>query len=120
MKPNEIDQIKVGAFVYDILNRKYRIENYSIKYYEGSMTQVFVDIRNEFGDLFQNVEYQFLYTSVEHMSDLESLFCGWVKDNYMISTQDLYYLTLDELYKIFTYFSAGFNSYKRIVINNDN
>ena len=120
MKPNEIDQIKVGVFVYDILNRKYRIENYSIKYYEGSITQVFVDIRNEFGDLFQNVEYQFLYTSVEHASDLERLFCDWVKDNYIISTQDLYYLALDELDKIFTYFSAGFNSCNRIAINNDN
>jgi hypothetical protein len=120
MKLNEIDQIKVGVFVYDILKRKYRIENYSIKYYEGAVVQIFLDIRNEFGDLSQNIEYQFLYTNTEHMSDLESLFCGWVKDNYMTSTQDLYYLTLDELYKIFTYFSAGFNSYKRIVINNDN
>jgi len=112
MKPNQIDQIKVGVFVYDILNRKYRIENYSIKYYEGMITQVFLDIRNEFGDLFQNVEYQFLYIGIERMADSERLFSNWVKNNYMTSTQDLYYLSLDELGKVFTYFNAGVNSTK--------
>lgn len=120
MKPSQIDQIKVGMFVYDILSRKYRVENYSIKYYEGVVIQVFVDIRNEFGDLFQNVEYEFLYPSINHMSNLEHIFGNWAKNNYITSTQDLYYLSLDELDKAFTYFIAGFNSAKKMTTNNDN
>ena len=110
MQIKDAIRLREGSEVYDILYRRYIVKNYYLKYYDGKLVDVYLDIENDFGDRYNNIEYKYLFYSVDEFSDPENAFAEWVKKNYWSGTKNLFTMRHEQLHERLSCFIAGYYS----------
>lgn len=109
MHINDSTKIRRESKLYDILGRLYIVKNYYIKFFDGKLDGVYLDLENEFGNRFTNISYEYLYFSVEEFSDPELEFISYVKGEWF-DTDNIYTMDLNSLNKMRKCFVHGFYS----------
>ena len=118
MNIHQAIKIREKCLLYDVLGRVYIVHNYYLQFFDGRLVNVYLDLKNEFGDKFDNISHKQLYFSMEEFSDAELAFISWVKGDYWLSsTKDLYTIDHDDLDMIRKCFVQGF--YTGIEYNDD-
>ena len=76
---HQAQQLKNGSIVYDVLQREYIVIGYSFQYKDGLLTNILLQIKNtKDSNILNGVEYKYLYTSLEELSDPELAFFDYL------------------------------------------
>lgn len=108
MTISQSQHIRTGMSLYDILGRVYTVKNYFLQYLGSDLIDVYLDLRNEFGEQFQNIKYNFLYFSLEELNDAELSFHNWCCANYVKKSNKLYSLSHEDLHFALSNFVEGY------------
>lgn len=105
---HQAEKLSNNDIVYDVLQRKYAIIGYGVSYNDGKLDRVYFDIQNiENGLKSIKVDYQYLYTSLDELSDPDIEFYHFVS-NKTHHILPVYLMPLDQLNSLLEYFNGGF------------
>ena len=103
---HQAEKLQTNNSVYDILHREYRIIGYRFKYTEGKLTNIFLEIKGDFG-IVSSVDSKYLYTSLDELSDPEKLFYKFTQTQKK-NLLPLYSMPLDQLNEVLIFYTQGF------------
>jgi hypothetical protein len=110
MNLHQSQHIRKNTQLYDILGRAYIVHNYFLQYLDNEIVDVYLDLKNEFGDSYGNINYRYVYFSTEEFTDTEVAFHNWCSQHYFDKSLNTYHMTHKELHDMLSYFTEGYNS----------
>lgn len=104
---HQAQQLKNNSIVYDILHREYRIIGYSFQYSDGLLSNILFQLKNiKDSTVLNGIEYKYLYTCLDELSDPELAFYQYVLENKPSLPLD--FMPIEQLDAVAKIFIGGF------------